>query len=208
MTARIGIFSDVHATPGPAKEALAIFRAEKVAMTLCAGDLAGYGDELEETVELLKESGCEIIRGNHDAWYLDDHSGQGETPVTRFLRRLPLSREFTIEGKRIYMVHGSPGQPLTGGIRLLDERGVILPELRARWRKELEEFPADVLIVSHTHQLFAEKLGHPLVINPGSTKFNHSCGILSLPDLTCEIRSLSGKTPLKSWNWEIYRRNG
>ncbi|MCA1765469.1 MAG: hypothetical protein LC633_04350, partial [Desulfobulbaceae bacterium] len=86
--------------------------------------------------------------------------------------------------------------------------GAVLPELRARWQEELEEFPADVLIVSHTHQLFAEKLGHPLVINPGSTKFNHSCGILSLPDLTYEIRPLSGKTPLKSWNWEIYRRNG
>jgi len=207
MTTRIGILSDVHATVAPAKEALAIFKKNKVEMILCAGDLAGYGEELEETVELFKGIDCEIIQGNHDAWYLDSRAGQNETPASKFLDQLPLAREFTIEGKRLYLVHGSPGQPLTGGIRLLDEYGEILPELRAQWQENLRGFAFDVLIVGHTHQVFAEKLGNTWVISPGSIKFNHTCGILTLPDLTFEVLPLSGKTPLKAWNWEVFRRS-
>jgi predicted phosphodiesterase len=41
-----------------------------------------------------------------------------------------------------------------------------------------------VLVVGHTHQVFAETVGGVLVVNPGSSAFNHSCAILSLPDCT------------------------
>jgi putative phosphoesterase len=208
MTTRIGLISDLHATAAPVREALAIFRKNKVGEILCSGDLAGYGEELKETIELLARHDCKVILGNHDAWFLDSPDGQKKTPASEFLGQLPLVREFVIEGKRIYMVHGSPEQPLTGGIRLLDEHGDILPDLMARWRKELEGFAYDILIVGNTHQVFAERLGTPLVINPGSTKFNHTCAILTLPDLAFKVWPLSNKTPLKSWHWGMVRRDG
>ena len=70
-----------------------------------------------------------------------------------------------------------------------------------RVREIWETGAHDVLVVGHTHQLFTERLGGTLVINPGSTQFNHSCAILSLPDLEVRIFSLSNQAPLKSWNW-------
>ncbi len=93
------------------------------------------------------------------------------------------------------------------GILLLDEKGHIIFDQKEFWDDRLKFFNYDVLVVGHTHQVFAEKLGDTLVINPGSTKFNHTCAILSLPEMTCRIMPLSGKRPLMAWNWGMFRAN-
>ncbi len=201
MTTKIGLISDVHATPKPVAEALALFEAEGVDDILCPGDIAGYGDELDETVDLLIASGCRAILGNHDLLYLEDARDDRSGATVDFLQALPSVLELTIEGRRLYMVHAHPPRSCHGGIKLLDERGDIRPEQQRLWSERLRPFPYDVLVVGHTHQLFAERLGDTLVINPGSTQFNHSCAILSLPDLEVRIFPLSNQTLLKSWNW-------
>ena len=205
MSTKIGLISDVHATPEPLREALAIFRENKVDIILCAGDIAGYGTELEETVELLIKSECEIILGNHDVWSLNHPGGEGQKRLANSFRKLPFVREFTIQGKRLYLVHGCPRRPLGHGIRLLDEHGQILPDQKTLWSRYLAEFEFDVLIVGHTHQVFAEKLAKTLVINPGSTKLNNTCAILSLPEMALQILPLSNKVPLMTWNWGMER---
>jgi putative phosphoesterase len=207
MSTKIGLISDVHATPGPLREALAIFRKNKVDMVLCGGDIAGYGTELEETVKLLIKSACEIILGNHDVWFLDNPVNQDKKRLISFFRELPFVREFTVEKKRLYLVHGSPLQPLGKGIRLLDKDGNILLNQKEQWTRYLDKFEFDVLIVGHTHQVFAEKMGTTLVINPGSTTYNHTCAVLSLPEMELEILPLSNKVPLMSWNWGMERNN-
>lgn len=206
MSTKIGLISDVHATPEPLREALAIFRNNQVAMILCAGDIAGYGPELEATVELLINSECRIILGNHDVWSLDHPGDEGQKQLDNFFRRLPFVREFTIENKRLYLVHACPRRPLGHGIRLLDEHGQILPDQKDFWGRYLEKFEAEVLVVGHTHQVFAEKLAKTLVINPGSTKLNNTCAILSLPEMALQIFALSNKEPLMTWNWGMERR--
>ena len=70
--AAIGLISDVHATPPPIEEALALFRQASVDMIFCAGDIAGYGDQLEQSVALLVDGGCHTILGNHDLRYLEE----------------------------------------------------------------------------------------------------------------------------------------
>ena len=207
MTTRLGLVSDIHATPGPLKEALAIFKREGVDMILCPGDVAGYGDNLDETVDLLLTSQCQTIRGNHDIWYLQDNLELPENQNSRFLRNLPPMLEYDLEGKKVYMVHASPPESFMDGIRLLDENGNILKDQQIEWTKRLNEYDYDVLIVGHTHQVFAEQLGTTLVINPGSTEFNHTCGILTLPDMKYEVFALSNKTPVKSWNWGLFFAN-
>lgn len=205
MPTRIGLLSDPHATPGPLEEALGFFTREGVSQILCPGDIAGYGEELEETVALLQQSGCEAIGGNHDLWYLDEE--QEDTLARRYLRHLPLVRTFTIEGVSIYMVHASPPDSTMEGIKLLDEEGEIIPEQRQAWSERLADFEHDILLVGHTHQVFAERLGKPLVINPGSTTFNHSCAILHLPECHVEWHSLGGEEIVRSWNWgQFYQK--
>lgn len=201
VTTKIGLISDIHACAEPLQEALAIFRKEKVAMVLCAGDVAGYGTELDRTVELLIQSECTAISGNHDDWFLDSLPEKTGNFVAEYLSRLPAMWEGVREGIHIYAVHRCPPQFMSKGIRLLDEDGSLILRERERWEDKLRGSPYDVLIVGHTHQVFAEQLGNTLVINPGSTKFNHTCAIMSLPDKEVRIFPLSGKEPLKSWNW-------
>jgi putative phosphoesterase len=205
MSVKIGLISDVHATPSPLRDALAIFREKKVEIILCAGDMAGYGTDLAATVELLMHSECELILGNHDIRFLDNPANAEKKELITFFSKLPLVREFTLREKSLYLVHASPLRPLAGGIRLLDEEGELLPRRQAQWRRALADFPGDVLVVGHTHQVFAVQLGRTLVINPGSTKFNHTCAILRLPELALEILPLANQAPVPAWNWRMSR---
>ena len=201
MSVKLGLISDVHATAAPLREALTIFKEESVDLIFCAGDIAGYGTELEQSIELLVDVGCTTILGNHDVWYLEQLLEGQEKRVETFFHNLPVTWETTMEGKRIFAVHASPPLSMNRGIILLDQYEKILPREKKQWVHELQGYGLDVLLVGHTHQVFAEILGQTLVINPGSTKFNHSCAILSLPDLEVRIISLSGKTVRKVWHW-------
>jgi len=201
MTTRIGLLGDLHAIAAPVMEALELFRDQGVDAIWCTGDVAGYGDQLEQTIGLLQADDCRVILGNHDLWYLERPSSEQDALAAAYLATLSQVHESVIEGRRLYMVHASPPRSLMDGIRLLDESGRILPEQQDAWRDRLSGFSADVLIVGHTHQVFAEQLGGTLVINPGSTLFNHACAILSLPDRGFELYGLSGRQPVRAWHW-------
>ena len=90
------------------------------------------------------------------------------------------------------------------GITLLDENSQIVPDYVEKWTNRLKGFDSDILIVGHTHQVFAQQLGKTTVINPGSTKFNHTCMILSLPDIETKIVPLGDKQPILAWNWGTF----
>lgn len=198
---KIGLISDPHAISAPVAEALAIFAHRGVDVIWCTGDIAGYNDQLDETVALLAASGCSAIAGNHERWYLEKHPGEKESPTYDYIQGLPLMIQATMDGISLYMVHASPPQSVMEGIRLLDQQGHIIDEERQDWTQRLGGFSHDVLIVGHTHQVFSEWLGDTLVINPGSTCFNHCCAILSVPDLELEWFALSGQPISYTWNW-------
>ncbi len=198
---KLGLIGDPHAYPEPVAEALSIFKQYQVDAIWCTGDIAGYGEGLEETINLLQQSDCQIILGNHEIKYMKKKSEEINTAVYSYLNSLPRVIQQNIEGKRVYMVHASPPDSLMDGIRLLDQQGNIIESEKQDWQTRLSDFEHEVLIVGHTHQVFAEILGSTLVINPGSSQFNHSCAILSLPDLNLQWFALSGQSIKKSWNW-------
>ncbi len=199
MSTSIGLISDTHSTVAPLKEALELFARKNVEHILCAGDIAGYGDdELTETIELLQQANCQMIAGNHDDI---NEVGPQADDITEFLSQLPHKLELKIESKSIYMVHAEPPLEQHGGIKILDPDGNPYQDRIAHWSHILENFEHDILIVGHTHQVFAQQLGHTLVINPGSTCYNHTCMILELPSLKVQTFALSGKDPILTWNW-------
>lgn len=208
MPVKIGLISDPHSTTAPLKEALSIFKREQVDTIICAGDIAGYGeDQLEPTIDLLTENNCMMIAGNHDQWPLDENDEtQYDNKIKEFFTSLPLMLELTIENKKVYVAHAHPPDFLHGGIKLLDPDGNVYPDRKQYWAEELKDFNYDVLIVGHTHQVFSEQIGSTLVINPGSTTFNHSCSILSLPEMSVETFALENKKIIKTWNWGMFRR--
>jgi putative phosphoesterase len=198
---KIGLISDVHATPAPVREASDIFHQEGVEVALCAGDVAGYGDALDETVEVLIENKFQVIQGNHDSWFLQTPVSPTNKWIHDYLSQLPSTLALSLEGKSLLMVHESPSPEDTKGIKLLDQHANVMADRKNLWENTLENFEHDVLIVGHTHQVFAERLAGTLVINPGSTKFNHACAILTLPDLEVRLFPLSNKDLSKVWNW-------
>jgi len=208
MTTRIGIVSDVHSAIKPLQAAFELFKQEKVDTIICAGDIAGYGeDELIQAVRLLEQNDCLLVSGNHDETSSPELSEGYETELLTFLESLPKYQCLEFNGKRIYLVHASPPDKQHGGIKLLDKNGELLPLQKSHWEKELDDFDYDVLIVGHTHQVFSEQIGNTLVINPGSTLFNHSCMILTLPEMKVEEFALEGKEILRSWNWGLFFQN-
>jgi putative phosphoesterase len=207
VSAKIGLLSDVHAKHAPVAEALSIFKSEQVDLIICPGDIAGYFDEINPVIDLLIESNCQTTIGNHDQSYIEAHSEETHTEEYHFLNNLPEKLEYEIEGKRVYVVHAHPPASQHGGIKLLDVDGELIPEQKQYWKQALNDVDYDVLIVGHTHQVFAELLGDVLVINPGSTQFNHTCMVLTLPEMTVQTFALQGKDPVKSWNWGKFIHN-
>jgi len=203
MTTRIGLISDVHCSPEPLAEALELFSREKVDDIICCGDIAGYYDSLEPTIELLARSNCRTIVGNHDQSYLEKSAQDGESRIRAYLQNLPQTLSLEIEGKRIYVVHANPPSEQHGGIKLLDQQGELRQDRIDEWSTALTEFEHDVLIVGHTHQVYAVQLGDVFVINPGSSAFNHSCMILSLPDLSVQTCALGKQEIIKCWNFSM-----
>ena len=203
MTTRIGLVSDVHSSPGPLGQALDIFRNENVDEIICAGDIAGYYDTLAPTIDLLMQSNCKAIVGNHDQSYLEKAPAEAESSIRAYLQKLPQTLALEIEQKRIYVVHANPPSEQHGGIKLLDQQGEIRQDRCDEWTSTLKELEQDVLIVGHTHQVYAEQLGKVLVINPGSTVFNHSCMILSLPDLSVQTFALGDHEIIRCWNFSM-----
>ncbi|MDH5612434.1 MAG: metallophosphatase family protein [Gammaproteobacteria bacterium] len=208
MSTKIGLISDLHSTLEPLQEALAIFQREQVDTIICAGDIAGYGEKkithnVEPLIDLLLEHDCLMVSGNHDHWSENDFPNQNKIKLKNFFETLPSYLELNIEGKRIYVVHASPPDLEHGGIKLLDPDGNVYADRKIAWSNELKDLNLDVLIVGHSHQILCEQMGDVLVINPGSTVFNHNCSILNLPDMQVEHFSLSNKTPIKVWNWNM-----
>ncbi len=203
MTTRIGLISDVHSSPGPLGQALEIFREEQVDEIICAGDIAGYYDTLLPTIELLVGSSCKAIVGNHDQSYLEKARPEDDQSIRAYLQNLPQFLDLKIEQKRLFVVHANPPCEQHGGIKLLDQQGAIKDDRKNEWTLALSEYDYNVLIVGHTHQVYAEQLGKVLVVNPGSSVFNHSCMILSLPDMNLETFALGKREIVKCWNFSL-----
>ena len=208
MTTRIGLISDVHASPQPLRQALDIFERESVDDIICAGDIVGYYDTVAPTIDLMAQSNCKAVVGNHDQSYLERPARDDDQEVRAYLEPLPSRMELEIEGLRVLVVHANPPAEQNGGIKLLDQQGDIIEDLRQEWTSNLAGIDSDVLIVGHTHQVFALPLGQVFVVNPGSSVFNHSCMILSLPQLTVREFALGRQNIVRCWNFSMLFGSG
>jgi putative phosphoesterase len=169
---RILVVSDIHAN-WPALAAI----EEPHDLCLCLGDLVDYGPEPAACVEWAMAHADHAIRGNHDHGVahgvpvVGDHGFRYLTRVSRplqwaalspeqrlYLVRLPLTKRLVVDGMRLYLVHGTPRDPL-------DE--YLMPDPEA-WARRLQGIEADVVCVGHTHQQYQLRVGETLVVNPGS----------------------------------------
>jgi putative phosphoesterase len=169
---RILVLSDIHAN----RAALEAIR-EPFDVCIFLGDLVDYGVEPGPCIEWVRKNARYAIRGNHDHGAAQRILVQGVggfrylTGVTRprtiqllseadrkYLASLPTSLWVTINGKRFFLIHATPRDPM-------DE--FAPPDLEA-WTRRLQNIDADYVLVGHSHIQFMLEVGNTTVINPGS----------------------------------------
>ncbi len=179
---RIAIFSDIHGNLHALEAVLADIDRETPDRVYCLGDLVGYGAYPNEVIEAIRARGIPTIMGNYDDGVGFDKDECGcayTTPESRalgdrslrwtqehvipenkeFLRSLLPSIRFSVEGREILLVHGSP--------RKINEyvyEDRPLPNLE-RIAKSAE---ADVLVFGHTHLPYTREVAGVLLVNDGS----------------------------------------
>ena len=113
---RIAIISDIHGNM-PALEAVLVDINNKNINTIfCLGDLAGKGPSSAEVVDKIRQQ-CEVvIKGNWDYYMteIDDneilmwHQNKLGVERLKYMKQLPIYKEFYISGKLLRLCHASP----------------------------------------------------------------------------------------------------
>ncbi len=169
---KILLLADIHSN-WPALAAI----KETYDVCLFLGDLVDYATDPIPCIDWVREKATAAVRGNHDhavAQRIPAKHGSGlrnlaamTRPIhwrvlnpsrVKYLARLPLTKRIVVDEKSLYLVHGTPRDPL-------DEYLLEDPET---WRARVESISADFVCVGHTHIPFHIDLGHMQVINPGS----------------------------------------
>ena len=173
---RILVISDLHANLA----ALEAVTEEPFDCLICLGDLVGYGPAPNEVIRFVKEHAFVAIRGNHDNALALDVDCQCAPPNKalaeatlayhrtilegenlEWLRTLPTSAEFKVDGYRFAAVHATPRDQLYGY--------EITPDLPDdQLRGEIEGVKADFILLGHTHRPMVRGIGSRVVVNPGS----------------------------------------
>ena len=150
MASRVGAVADTHcpefidALPERLFKVLA-----GVDLILHAGDVNG-----QSTLEALQRlAPVDAVRGDHD----------------QALTSLPVSREVTVEGRRIVVVHGNRGRWLEEAQTLLWTLSLGYFHPHAGLPHALRRrFPsADAIVYGHTHRAHVENIDGVLMFNPG-----------------------------------------
>jgi len=169
---KIGLIADPHSNLTALQAVLG--HMPRVNAILCAGDLVGYGAEPNEVVELSRSKGVRSVLGNHDygavtrdtstfnpwasnalLWTADTLSEEN----AKYLRGLPERMRVNLGGKRIYIVHGSPRDPLFE---------YVLPDIsNSDLLGLVRDVEADIIVLGHTHVPMSRAIGGKLVLNPG-----------------------------------------
>lgn len=120
---RYAVLGDIHANLTALQAVLGSIQTAEVDCILSVGDVVGYGAQPREALELLREIGAVVVKGNHDAAVVGEldtrffnpfaraaaewTSAQLDREDLRWLRGLPLVRDF----EHCSVAHGTFAHP-------------------------------------------------------------------------------------------------
>ncbi|MGL6106378.1 metallophosphoesterase family protein [Romboutsia sp.] len=177
---RIAVISDIHSNVYALDNVLEDIQKRNIDMTVCTGDLVGYGTRPNEVINILRKEKILTIMGNYDEAIgnlkiicgcdypdpkdaekagLSMHFTGSETTEENkeYLRNLPKEATFTFNDKTIRFVHGST--------RVINE---YLKESSKEAEEVMDDLVEDILVCGHTHIPYAKYYGEKLLINAGS----------------------------------------
>jgi putative phosphoesterase len=158
---KIGIVSDLHCNHQGLLRALEMLG--DVDELICLGDSIYEYRFSNEVARVLRDRGAQVILGNHEEGFLGPHGARAraaewiETPLLDWLASRPRRIELQVAGKKLLAVHSTPWEP---------QGAYVYPHSSELAR--FAEAEADFVLYGHTHHQLVRRVGHVLVINPGS----------------------------------------
>ncbi|MGC8663817.1 MAG: metallophosphoesterase family protein [Thermoplasmata archaeon] len=172
---RVLVISDIHSN----YDALESVLLENFDYLLISGDLVDYGPEPHKVIDEIKDKSDFIVIGNHDsanAFNIDCRCSEKFHDLSvytrnfykrlisndqiKFLRSLPLFKNFEIDGVRFTMVHASMTDYLYD---------YVLPTIGDEdLVKKFKNSESDFVIFGHTHLPMVRRIKSTVYVNPGS----------------------------------------
>jgi len=150
---KYAILSDVHANLEALTSVLEDARARGVKRFLCLGDVVGYNANPSECIDIIRDLGCPVVMGNHDAYTVADEIPEGVNGRAReslewtraqirpdqhtWLATLPMKRKVG----PFEMVHASMHEP--------DDWNYVINAIEAILHFHFQETP--LCFFGHTH---------------------------------------------------------
>ena len=169
---RIAIISDIHGNMPALEAVLADIKNRSMERIFCLGDLAGKGPSSAEVVDIIREY-CEVvIKGNWD-YYLSEqednevlrwHQKKLGVERLKYMKELPIYKEFYISGKLLRLCHASPND-LFHRVYLSTEQSQRMKLFEATPTLNLE---ADVVGYGDIHGAHIDNFTGKTIFNVGS----------------------------------------
>ncbi len=185
---RVLLLSDIHGNVDALREVLN--NAPRHDAVWVLGDLVDYGPEPHLVIDIIRDLKPDVIvRGNHDhavAFNTDCLCSPRTHELSVYtrnnisyrllskeqilwLRNIPIRKEVNVNGYKVYLVHGSPRNPLYGYLypdMSLDlMRLYLTPSTMAVRPRPIR---ANMVAVGHTHLVLDITIDDVRVVNPGS----------------------------------------
>lgn len=176
---QIAFLSDIHGNYPALKEVFNYLNKNKITKIYCLGDYVNYYYQPQKCIDLLIRNKAICIKGNHENIFLrslkyprikkklSDRYGNSvflneknlKKKHIHFLKSLPTKIETSINNKKFLIAHGAPW----------DNNFYFYKDVKNKWKKKIESYNKDFIILGHTHRAMNLKVSKKLTImNPGS----------------------------------------
>lgn len=185
---RIGAIGDIHCEDRALELTLDFLGKQDVDLILAVGDIVdGYGD-CDRCCEMLRETGVEAVRGNHDRWFLSGtslhlrHATESLAETNRaWLSSLPATRRFETIAGDLLLCHGVGNDDM---IRLLPHSST--DDLAFALDPLCSDRSLAFMIGGHTHHRMVRPIDGLIVINAGTLHRDYFPGFITV-DFTTRI---------------------
>ncbi|MFX0115101.1 MAG: metallophosphoesterase family protein [Candidatus Hodarchaeota archaeon] len=179
---KLGIIADVHGNPTALKLCLQVLKDLDVDEIYFLGDAIGYLPGENDVLDILYAAEVNCQKGNHEAMLLGEIAVPEEKDrlygihaarerISRanleFIRGWPERREISVDGRKLFLVHGSPEDHLEGYV--YSQRDFHTDN----------KYTYDAVFMGHTHYPFVFDLKGIQVVNVGSCGLPRDQGNLS-----------------------------
>ena len=150
---RIGILGDIHANAEALTAVVKALRDDGADVFVQVGDIVGYGPEPSRCIDIVKELGCVVCLGNHDAAVLDRLDTSYFNNFARAAihwtkpRLRPQDLEFL--GELQLVVRRPPFTVVHGTLHLPEQFGYVISPVEAL--DSLDHQDTKLCFVGHSH---------------------------------------------------------